>query len=139
MIIAIDPGQKGAAAWIDGPTFHVAKLADFQPIAGAHYVVEQILPVPRRSVKSTMTTAREWGALVERLSTAGTVETVHPRTWQADVNLSAGRGEKKTAHKLRIRATVERAYGRAIPTDLADAAAILWWAMHRVKRDGVAA
>jgi len=139
MIVAIDPGQKGAAAWMDGPTFHVVKLADFRPIAGAHYVVEELLPVPGRSVQSTMTTAREWGALVERLSAVGTVETVHPKTWQAALQLSAGRGEAKTAHKRRIQATVERADGCAIPLDLADAAAIHWWAMHRVKRDGVAA
>jgi hypothetical protein len=139
MIIAIDPGQKGAAAWMDGPGLHVVKLAEFEPIAGAHYVVEELLPVPGRSVQSTMTTAREWGALVERLSVAGTVETVHPKTWQAALRLSAGRGEAKTVHKRRIQATVERAYGRTVPLDLADAAAIHWWAVHRVKRDGVAA
>ena len=136
MIVALDPGLKGGAAMRDEAGQLVVlplSLYLLQPTRATH-VVEEMLPVPGRSVQSTMTTAKNWGAMMSTVSRCGPTVTVHPRTWQAALGLSAGKGEAKAAHKRRIQAAMQRCYGRDVPLDLADAAAILYWQEQREAR-----
>lgn len=136
MIVAIDPGLKGCAAMRDNSGALVVlplSLYLLQPTPATH-VVEESLPVPNRSIQSVQTTERNWGAMMSTVARYGNTVTIHPRTWQAALGLSAGKGEKKAAHKRRIQAAMERCYGRSIPLDLADGAAILYWYEQREAR-----
>jgi|GEM_PF-4536690 len=149
-LIAIDPGLRGAAAeFTDGkfagwwPLAEVTRQRDLRTFrvtqcVDADVFIEALLAVPYRSVQATMTTASGWGALRARVeASAKSVVDVPPRTWQADLKLSAKRGESKADHKRRI-AYMVRAHLNMpdLPIYATDAVAIGIWALHRAG-DGV--
>jgi len=110
------------------------RVTSFRPAqcADSDVFIEALLPVPYRSVQSTMTAATGWGRLRALVEThAKTVCDVGPRTWQSDLKLSAKRGESKTDHKKRIAYMVRALLNLpSLPIYAADAVAIGVWALH---------
>lgn len=114
LVLGVDPGRRGALAWLhldDGDLEHVADMPDLDGVAlGAQIrdllvewqpdraVVEAITPRPGQGVQAVRTSASRWGVLLGVLG-AWDVPTVivSPAAWKRAARL----GADKTAARQR--------------------------------------
>lgn len=144
MILAIDPGQKGALAVVaPGPVLldvrkmpaareaiqrTVSHLVDDHAIHKC--IIEQPLgAVGGKGAVGLATQHREWGILYATCAAIVSTSDVHPSTWIAGVKAATGR-----ASKQRRRDQVERIFGERVHIYQCDAPLIGMWALLQIGR-----
>ena len=131
----VDPGLRGTAARRVGDRVVVCHVVAMSPESGDVVYIERPLSVTGQSRRGNETQWMRYGALVDRIRRAGArVVEVHPRTWQAALRLTAGRGETKTAHKARMARALIRSFGGAVDgadERDCDALGLLLYGLHR--------
>ena len=105
--VGIDPGLKGGLAWLEGPDLVTA--GDMPAInglidalilrmdaerlpTGTTVGIEEPIAMPSQSVRSTLTTGRNWGRIEAPYEAFGhRVVKVSPRAWKKHFGLSSNK------------------------------------------------
>lgn len=138
MILGIDPDASGGICRTDGTAYACERLRFNDAVRnrevlrsvcnGADVAYVEAIPLIKGNGHVGSATRRvRYGAMLERLHALGArVVEVAPVTWQAALGLTAGRGEGRNAHKLRM-AAVARRLCPGVPLALADAVLIAYY------------
>jgi len=157
MVIAIDPGAKGAIAGVTStfeppgtPVWEVTRLAQtpqdrFEQLSGYADMAER-LEAPRIAVLEVVGGFAGVGHPGSRMFTFGQgygqlegilvalryrLIRVRPQKWQSELSLKSRKGESKPEHKRRMRAKALDLFPELKPTlDTCDALLLLWWYIH---------
>jgi len=145
-VIGIDPDATGGIAYVDGGVTTCRRLwfSDAHRnrevlaevcVPGSVAYVESIPMIRGNGHVGAANRRVRYGAMLERLASLGVrVVEVAPVTWQGALRLSAGRGEGRNLHKMRM-AKVARTLCPDVAFPLADAVLIAYYACQREAND----
>ena len=147
IIVGIDPDASGGICRTDGTAYACEKLR-FNDAAlnrevlrgvcnGADAVYVESIPLIKGNGHVGSATRRvRYGAMLERLHSLGVrVVEVYPQTWQGALGLTAGRGEGRPAHKMRMYRVAQR-LDPDVSLALADAVLIAYYGLRMEVGDG---
>ena len=146
IIIGIDPDASGGICRTDGTAYACEKLRFNDAVLnrevlrsvcnGADAVYVESIPLIKGNGHVGSATRRvRYGAMLERLHSLGVrVVEVPPVTWQSALGLTAGRGEGRDAHKMRMHRVAQR-LGPDVSLALADAVLIAYYACQMEAND----
>ena len=147
IIVGIDPDAAGGICRTDGAAYACERLwfADAhrnrevlaRVCDGAAAVYVESIPMIRGNGHVGSATRRvRYGAMLERLHSLGVrVVEVPPVRWQAALGLTAGRGEGRNAHKMRMHQVAKR-LDPDVSLALADAVLIAYYGLRMEVGDG---
>ena len=141
IVVGIDPDAAGGICRTDGKTYTCERLWFADAVRNrevlrsacnnADSVYVESIPMIRGNGHVGAATRRvRYGAMLERLHSLGVrVVEVYPQTWQGALGLTAGRGEGRPAHKMRMYRVAQR-LDPDVSLALADAVLIAYYGLN---------